>query len=223
MLATIAFFTAAILLLLFAYTFNNLVIKDGHKELRPFALAYLLVALAFLMWGIVSLNSETTLLPRTVIAGDTLLLAASLCAMSTYLTRYKGAVLGISVLVAAALMYIRIKRYYPHPFFDDGVLFFNVQRPIAVILSAIVVIAWLPACMKAARIITAKAGLQHYYQFYVSTYALAIISAVLFIEARRRNIVIASFTLFDVSVLLMLISNLLAQNTIIKKVRHATK
>lgn len=222
MLATIGFLTTALLLILFAYTFNDLVVKDGEKELRPFALAYLLVALAFVMWGIVSLDSETTLLPRTVGVGDALLLTASLCAASAYITRRKGVILGFGAALGAALLYVRINHYYPHPSLDNGVLFFNTQRPIAVILSAIIVIAWLPACMKAARIITAKAGLQRYYQLYVCTYALAIISAALFIEARRRNVVIASFTLFGASALLMLISNLLALSTV-KKVRHAAK
>lgn len=222
MLATIGFLTIAVLLILFAYTFNDLVVKDGEKELRPFALAYLLVALAFLMWGIVSMDSGTTLLSRTVGIGDALLLAASLCVASAYITRRKGMILGIAAVAAAALLYVRINRYYPHPSLDNGVLFFNTQRPVAVILSAIIVIAWLPACMKVARIITAKAGLQRYYQLYVSTYALAIISAALFIEATRRSVIIASFTLFGVSVLLMLISNLLALNTV-RKVRHAAK
>lgn len=225
MLATIGFLTAAVLLCLFAYTFYRLV-KGSDTGLGAFGLAYSLIAAAFLMWGLLSLANSTGELARSVLVGDGLLLAASILSASVFMPpRWKKPALAVLTVAAIVLLYARSKYYYPVPSLKQSVLFFNTQRPVAVLLSAIVVIAWLPACMKAARIVTGRAGLQRYYPLFVSTYFLTIISAVLFIEARRRTIVIDAFIAFTASILLLLVSNVLAQsgtnNT--KAGRHAAR
>lgn len=224
MLATIGFLTAAVLLLLFAYTFYRL-IKDSDKDLRAFGLAYFLIAAAFLMWGSLSLVNSTGALARSVLIGDALLLAASIFAASIFIpSKWKNPALAVLAAIAVILLYARSKYYYPVPSLKQGILFFNTQRPIAVLLSAIVVIAWLPACMKAARIVTGRSGLQRYYSLFVSTYALTVIAAVLFIQARRRTVVIYAFIAFAVSILLLLVSNVLAQNnTNDAKANHAAE
>lgn len=220
MLATAGFLITALLLVSFAYSFNNL-IKDSNKELQPFALAYLLIAAAFLMWGLISLNTATTSLAHTVLIGDAMLLSASICAASIYISRWKKAFLAASGIVAVVLLYARDKHYYPKPSLHQGILYFNTQRPVAILLSVLLIVAWLPACMKVARIVTDKAGLQRYYSLYASTYALAVISAALFIEARRREIIIASFVAFAACIVLLLVSNVLAQSD--KRTKHAAK
>jgi hypothetical protein len=213
MLATLGFIITAILLILFAYTFDSLVKKDD-KELRLFGLAYLLVAVAFLMWGLLSFSNASSTLPHSVLVGDALLFAASTCSALVFTPRkWRGLIAVGAVVVTIILLCVRAKYYYPVPSLHDGVLFFNTQRQVAVLLSTIVVVAWLPACMKVARIVTTKHGLQRYYSLYVSAYALTIITAALFIQARRRSVVIESFIGFAVSILLLLLSNVLAMNS----------
>lgn len=225
MLATLGFLITAILLILFALTFDNLVKKD-NKELRTFGLGYAFVAVAFLVWGLLSLTSATnTTLARSVIVGDALLFLASICVAVVLIPKkWKTAFYILGGILTVLLLVVRAKQYYPTPRLVDGILFFNTQRPVAILLSAIVVFAWLPACMKVARLVTAKSGLLQYYSFYVAAYAITIISASLFIQARRRTIVIESFVAFGVSILLLLISNLLVDNTKkVKAVKNATR
>lgn len=223
MLASLGFLTAALLLLLFAYTFDNL-IKKGDEDLKPFALAYTLVALAFLIWGLLVLTNAQAALPRSVLIGDGVLLTASICAAYTFMpAKRKNPFAIAAVIAAAALLYLRARYYYPAPVLKDGVLFFNTQRPVEILLSATVILAWLPACMKAAGMITGKGVLRRYYTLYVSTYAITIISAALFIQAKRRAVVIESFVGFSVSILLLLVSNLVAKNAKAVKVAHAAK
>lgn len=222
MLATLGFIITAILLVLFAYTFDGLV-KKSSKELRFFGLAYLLVAIAFLMWGLLSLSNSNATLPHSVLVGDGLLFAASTCSALVFTPKKWRSLLMVgAVFVTAVLLYVRAKYYYPTPNLKDGILFFNTQRYVAILLSAVVVVVWLPACMKVARVVTTKHGLQRSYSLYVSAYALTIITAVLFIQAKRRTVVIESFIGFAVSILLLLLSNLLAMNSRSVKVKNGT-
>lgn len=223
MLATLGFLITGILLVLFVYTFDELVKKDD-KELRLFGLAYLLVAAAFLIWGLLSLIKADAALPRSVLVGDTLLFAASLCAVLLLTPKkWRGVAVIAGAILAAALLCARAKYYYPRPSLRDGVLFFNTQHQVAVLLSAMVVFAWLPACMRAAREVSIRYGLQRYYTLYVSAYALTIIAAALFIQARRRTVVIESFLVFAITILLLLISNVLAINNRAVKVENGTQ
>lgn len=224
MLATLGFLITAALLVIFAYTFDNLVKKD-NRELRPFGLAYLLVAVSFLMWGVLSLvDASNGTLAKSVMIGDALLLSASICSVLVFISsRRQVGVTAVLGVVSATLLVVRANNYYPEPFIKDGILHFNIQHNVAVLLSVIIVAAWLPACMQAARVISVKHGLARFYTLFMSAYALAIISAALFIQARRRTIIIESFIAFSVSVLLLLISNLLAKNSKGKKVSYAAK
>ena len=221
MLATLGFLITAILLIVFALTFDSLVKKD-NKELRAFGFGYAFVAVAFLMWGLLSLTRATdATFAKSVLVGDTFLFLASICVASVLVSKqWKTAFYISGTAITALLLIVRAKQYYPVPSLQDGILFFNTQRPVAILLSAIVVFAWLPACMKVARLLTAKSGLLQYYSLYVAAYAITIISAALFIQARRRTIIIQSFVAFGVSTLLLLVSNLLVKNSKKVKAEH---
>lgn len=218
MLATLGFLITALLLILFALTFDRLVKKD-NTELRVFGFGYAFVAVAFLMWGLLSVaGAADGTFAKSVLVGDALLFLASICVASVLCTkRWRAIFYIVGAVLTAVFILVRAKQYYPVPSLQDGILFFNTQRPVAILLSAIVVFAWLPACMKVARLLTAKSGLLQYYSLYVAVYAITIISTALFIQAKRRTIVIESFVAFGVSILLLLVSNLLAENS--KKVK----
>lgn len=223
MLATIGFLTAALLLILFAGTFYALV-KTKHKTLRPFAWAYLLVALACLMWAVLSLLSANDMtLGRSVLIGDDLLMVASVCAAWVVIPpKWQNYVIPAALILAVVLVYIRGTYYYPQPSLQSGVLFFNTQHPVAVALSAVLLAAWLPASMKVARTLTNTVALRRFYALYVSLYALTVISAALFIQAHRRRIIILSFAAFAACILLLLLSNLVARRGG-KAVKHGAK
>src|SRR5665213_2587514 len=106
MLATLGFLTAAILLLLFAYTFDGLVKKD-NKELRLFGLAYSLVAVAFLMWGLLSLSNTNIAFPHSVLIGDALLFVASICSvLISTPKKWRSIVVVSGTVIAIILLYV---------------------------------------------------------------------------------------------------------------------
>ncbi len=220
MLGSLGFLLTALILFLFAYTFDRLVKKDD-PTLRPFGFAYLLIGLAFLMWGFLSLANAQSSLAHSVLIGDVLIFAATTASLLILVPKHWQRIM---VLAAAAVtlmvMYIRIKYYYPDPFFLNGILYFNIQHPIAILIS-VAVVGWLPACMKAAQTVTTRKNLQRFYPIYLSAYALTIVTAALFIQAQRRVIIIESFIAFAASVVLLLLSHLLALNVKSVKVKHA--
>lgn len=223
MLATIGFLAAALLLVLFSATFYSLV-KTKHKSLRPFAWAYLLVAVACLMWAVLSLMAANYMtLGRSVLIGDDLLMVASVCAAWVVIPpKWQNYVIPAALVLAVVLVYVRGTYYYPTPSLQGGVLFFNTQHPVAVALSAMLLVAWLPASMKVARTLTNTAVLKRYYSLYVSLYAMTVISAALFIQAHRRRIIILSFVAFAACILLLLLSNVAIKRGG-KALRHGAK
>lgn len=223
MLATLGFLITATLLALFASMFDGIV-KKMSKSLRLFGLAYFLIAIAFLMWGILSVSNANSLLPHSVLVGDALLFLASICSALVFTPKKWKILVGISSIIAAAvLLFVRAKYYFPVPYLRDGILFFNTQGHVVVLLSIILVVAWFPSCLKVARIITSKANLGHYYSLYVLAYALPVITAVLFVEARRKTIIIESFVCFGVSIILLLLSNIIILNNNSSKAQNAAK
>ncbi|HEX3082135.1 MAG TPA: hypothetical protein VHQ86_02690, partial [Candidatus Saccharimonadia bacterium] len=81
MLATIGFIAAAVLLLIFGGMFIWLV-RDSEEPMYNFGLAYIVVAIAFLMWGVLSLINGIGLLIASIVLGDGLLISASMAAVS---------------------------------------------------------------------------------------------------------------------------------------------
>jgi len=128
--------------------------------------------------------------------------------------KWKVAVAVIVGVAFTVLVFLRAQYLYPIPSLSDGILFFKTQHNVSILLSSVVVIAWLPACMKVARVITTRADLSRFYPVFMSTYAVTVISAALFLQAQRRMVVITSFVIFAVTILLLLLSNLIVRNGI---------
>lgn len=222
MLASFGFLLTAIVLFLFAFTFDKVVKKDD-RNLRSFGFAYLLIGVAFLMWGFLGLANAQSSLAHSVLIGDVLIFAATTAALLILVPKKWQHIMVLSAATCTLIiMFIRIKYFYPDPFILNGILYFNIQHPIAILIS-VVVLGWLPACMKAARIITDRKNLPHYYPFYLSAYIITIITAALFIQAQRRLVIIESFIAFGLSVLVLLLSNLTALSIKSVKVKHAGK
>lgn len=222
MLAILGFLTVASVLAVFAYSFNRLVGRID-PDLRLFGAAFGLVGAAFLFWGLVSLSGVESALPASVLLGEGLLVAATICMVNLHVpARHRS--LTTIILAAGGLMLLalRITHYHPVPYMADGLLHFNIQHPVAIALSLLVIFGWLPACLRVARTVTYIHGLDRYRALYALLYVATAVSALLFIEAQRPSIIIASFSAFGAAILLLLLSNLLIHNFPVQVIAEET-
>lgn len=209
MLATFGFLASGVILLLFGNFFRS-TNKSKSAWATYFGAAYMLVGVAVLLWGVVCLLSATDYLVKSVIVGDALFLLASvLCLLVLSPVRLRNQVAWLGLLVSAGLLILRVRNYYPNPVIQDGVLFFNTQQPVAILLSIIIITIWLPTNIKVARLVTNKAHMVRYRSLYIAIYSMPVISAALFVQAHRRTVIIQAYSIFTLSALLMLASNFL--------------
>ena len=207
----LAFFGFAIAGLVFAFyalVFFRLAGRQLPVFLRAYAFAYVGLALAFLVWSVAALTPEY--LPGAVLAGNALLLAAS-CSLLIVLFAGKPALQRISFFGGLALsllfLWFRVQYYAPVPFMADGILIFNTQKPIAMILAAVFILIWLPANLVAARHVTARMATPGMSSVYSFVYAVTTVAAILFITFKTPRMVVASFATLLICFVLLLYSN----------------
>ncbi|MBI1857029.1 hypothetical protein HY003_01270 [Candidatus Saccharibacteria bacterium] len=207
MLAALGFTTTGILFGIFAYRLRVLQQKQNLSVINNFAAAYILLGLAFLIWGAVSIVGDLDLLALSVIAGDALLLAATILMSNILFAKHRRKHLFVYGLAAAgvSLFLVRAFFFYPMPFMTDGILFFNSQRLVSFTITFAFLMIWLPVNLRMATMLTQKTpSLAKLYSYMYTTATLA---AVIFILAKAPMTVALSFTAISVSFLMLIISN----------------
>lgn len=213
MLAAAGFSVVGIFFGIFAYTFDSMVARRSHAKLGQFAYAYYSLALAFFVWGAASAVASHDVLQWSVIAGDGLLLLATFFLLDIVIgANYRRLWIAPAVLVSVALIYLRIKFYFPAPYMTEGVLVFNTQPLVATVLSLVFVLTWLPVNAWVARVVTHKSGLDSLMFSYLVIYSAATVGVVFFLFAHRPIIVVLSFLAIAVCFVMLIASNLLVRS-----------
>lgn len=207
MLATAGFITTGIFFWVFTLGFLNLVVAKTGLKLKAFAYAYYCLGLALMIWGVASYIGSPEALARSVIIGDAILLLGTVLMLSVY-TRNK-LLLSIAFLAAAALIFVRVRHYYPQPYIKNSLLIFNTQTPVAVMLSAILSLIWMPINLRVSSMVTQTLKQPSLRSLFFMTYSLANIAALIFISAKRPLIAGLSFSALAVCFLLLIYSNFL--------------
>jgi hypothetical protein len=206
MLATIGFSITGILFILFSMTIQSL----GGKSRRVFnryAQAYNMLAAAFILWGIASAIGKREILAFSVVVGDILLLMGTILILGILLDHntHKKQWLYAAAFIGIGLLVVRTIFFYPKPFMTDQILFFNSQRFVSFVITATLLLIWLPVNVRISNLVTQKA------QFFTSTYTLlyaaATISAAIFLLAKAPLTVVLSFTALSISFLVLVITN----------------
>lgn len=217
--ATLGFTIAGILFFVYSISFGKLPKGSLKTNLRVYSSAYLPLALVFLVWGLFTLN--TVLLPLAVIIGNALLLIGSII-MMYFLFSERSEILRIILLIIGLLLssiflWWRIKYFFPTPYIINGILLLDTQQLVSIVWSVIFLLIWLPANLKAARIISRdllKPEMNYIYSF---IYIISTISAVLFISAQTPTLAIISFLLLLVSFVMLLYSNFVLKILFLEK------
>lgn len=209
MLATLGFTITGLCFGIFAFTFNNLVVHKAKLKLSQFSYGYYSLALAFIIWGIASAIGGSTLLKHSVLVGDGLLLLGTLFMLDVWLGKKHRAWLGLAAVVSVALLYIRISHFTPSPYMRSGILIFNTQTAVAVVLGLIIALIWLPVNLRVAKLVTQKIGQGEIAFIYSAMYTAATVAALIFLVARRTIVVVLSFIAIGVCFAMLITSNML--------------
>jgi hypothetical protein len=209
MLAALGFTITGLCFGIFAYTFNSLVIHKTNLKLSRFSYAYYFLALALLTWGIATFVGGSKVLKRSVIIGDGFLLLGTVSMLDLWLGKKNRLWVWFSALVAIAFLYIRIRYYSPTPYMRGGILIFNTQTTVAVIIALIFLLIWLPVSLRVAKRITHKIGQDDLTSIYSGVYIAATVAALIFLAARRTLTVVLSFVAIGICFAMLVRSNML--------------
>lgn len=175
---------------------------------KNYAIAYLGLFFAFLVWGIGSIIPG--FLDSSIIFGDVFILASTVLLLSFLFARNRNfniAVIIIATIISLILIWLRLSQFPPQAFMSDGILIFNTQKFIGIVLSLIFILIWLPANMYAAKLITSTMKAPQMTIIYSFVYAFSTISAILLISFKTAPMVIASFVALSICFVLLLYSN----------------
>lgn len=215
-LAFLGFSVAAIVFGAYSYTFYRLTEKKLPPFLKSYALAYFALALAFLTWALASLNNN--LLDVSVIIGNVFLLIGSLLLLAVLLNNNPGTrkqALTVGALLALVFLYLRVTYYWPTPFMLDGVMVFNTQKAVALVLGLIFITIWLPASLFVAKQVTAKTEAEDITFVFSLLYSVSTVAAILFMAFKTPALIITTFV-----ILLVCFTMLLYSNYVINKLHH---
>jgi hypothetical protein len=222
MLAEFGFLAIGVCFAAFAYTFKIYVLDKTGLKLIQFSYAYFCLALAMITWGVAVAIGGDRLLANSVFLGDFFIISGTVFMLDLLMGERN---LLFTILGAAALLAlfdIRTTHYAAHPHMANSVLLFDTPTPVAIGLGLIVLLIWLPANIRVAKMVTHKIKQDSITSLYSYIYIAATIFALLFITARRQLTVVISFIALGLCFALLLASNVLVEVIEDKHGRHAT-
>lgn len=218
-LAFIGFFVTGAAFTAYAYTFYNLAEKSLPVYLKNYSFAYFSLALSFFIWSIAVL--VPSFLENSVIIGNALILLGSLFLLNILLNKNKK-VLFISIIIwlifSFLFIWFRIIYFFPTPYLDNGVLVFNTQTIITIILNLIFALVWLPANIIAAKKVTADIKIEGITYAYTFIYIVSTLAAILFLTFKTVPMIIFSFITLSICFIMLLYSNIVISKLLPKKV-----
>jgi len=209
-LATIGFTITGIFFGIYAYTFYSFAGKKVQSVLKSFSYAYYSLALAFLSWGIAAFIGDQNLLNLSVISGNILLLLSTIFLLNIHLHQnenYRTVGLVGAFLLALLFLWWRVSYFPPQPILSNGILIFNTELPVAIVLGLIILLIWLPTNIKVGRLISQRVKVNGISFIYSSIYVMATFAALLFISARTIPVIILSFTGIAICFAMLIASN----------------
>ncbi|MFI5270845.1 MAG: hypothetical protein ACHQT9_02270 [Candidatus Saccharimonadales bacterium] len=209
MLATVGFIVTGICFFVFAFTFHQIIVDKVHLKVDSFVYAYYALGLAFITWGIAAAINKQVSLNHSIIIGDALLIIGTLFMFNVLLTKKYRFFIYPAIVLGAYLLYLRAAIYTPIPYMKGGLLIFNSQFSVALILGILFIGIWLPGSVKVTFAITKKIHQDSIRNMYAYMYCTATFATLIFIAARRVLTVVISFIAMGVCFAMLIGSNLL--------------
>ncbi len=206
MLAIAAFLTASVIFAVFSFSTKGII---GPKRgfFNKFSLAYYMLSLAFLIFGIAAIVNDKNFLDYSVLAGDFVIYMATGVMLAHVWPKKTMLILGISVILSVFLLVIRYKYYYPVPALYGGILYFNTQILFKIIISGMLLLVWLPSSLIYSRLAASYIKSDDSYNIYLGLFSTLTLSSIFFLSSRTKESVITTFAILMVSALALLSIN----------------
>lgn len=196
MLATIGFTAAAVIFMVYGYSLSYIKDRVNRYNLFYFSIAYGLLGLACLIWALGALVGTDASLAVCVFVGNLAVLAATAAIINSVICdRYRLLISLLIMIAGIGLLAIRTLFMPAEPFLKDGVLVFNSQLLVALILAIIFVAIWMPINLKVSRAITSNIKTIPLKTMGEMIFIIASFSVVSFIIARKPITVALSFAI----------------------------
>jgi len=211
MLGTVGFVAAAIAFSL--YGFSSFKLAEGTNYKRAdYLIAYVITATACLTWAI-SIQVAGNLL-GWVIAGDVLLLVASVFMLNSFMTRKLTLpYLLVAGAIISGLLYLRLTSTVSDPVIRSNVLIFNTPRLFGSLLSLALLVIWVRANMRYFdTVVSPRLALLR--PSYYSLNLFGFVSVVAFLMARKDITIIIAFTILVTSFVFLTILNYYVKSTL---------
>jgi hypothetical protein len=210
MLAIIGFGLTGLMFGIFAYTFRSIVVTHTKLTLNAFSYAYAMLSFAFLLWSVAAALNNQQFLNLSVYIGDALILLGSIFMMYLGVMHKKNKYTLYGVVCLSILLFVlRAIFFAPHPQMINGILLFNTQLPVAVVLAGIFSLVWFPNNLRVSMQVTTIMKQKGIGSMYGALHGATTFSAIVFLSARRTLIVVLSFTILSLCILLLIASNIL--------------
>lgn len=194
MLGIIGFTAAALVFGLYAYSLRAVQTKDSKLRMRSFRWAYYLLALACWVWALGIASGLDGVLVASVIFGNVAILAATI-ALVDAVTNAKYRIKAVTALAAAAVLFVgaRLLFLMPEPFIINGILVFNSQPVVSVVLGVLFIGVWLPVNLYVSKRITANQGVLPLQSISAIAFITATLGVIVFLAAHRPATLVLSF------------------------------
>lgn len=194
MLATIGFFIAAIIFIVYGYTLYKLKNKNFKDNITLFTLAYILLGVACVTWALGAIIGTDSSLKTCVFMGNISVIAATIVIInSVWGNKYRVLLNTLLVVISACLLVLRNLLIPPEPFMKDGVLVFNTQTIVLLAFAIIFIGIWMPINLRVSRQITKNIRLLPMQAIGEIAFVLASFGVVGFIAAQKPLTVALSF------------------------------
>ena len=203
MLGFIGFLIAAGIIGCFAVTFYRSFHELGFRQRTYFTVAFLLLAIALLVWGIAPLTGNSPSVPMIVFMGDVLLLIGSAFLLEAQFRKFSIVSVVAVALAGAAILGARAFIFEPAATVQGGILHFNLEGEPRILILALLACIWMPLGTRITQLAVRAKGLPEFRGVIAVAFIVSLVCAAAFIGTRQTTMIIASFAALSFSFLIL--------------------
>ncbi|GEM_PF-2175577 len=203
MLGFIGFLIAASIIGWFAISFYRSFGELAFRQRMYFTIAFLMLGLALLVWGMAPLIHDPVSIPMIVFMGDVLLLVGTGFLLEAQFRKFSILSVVAVTLAGAAILGARAFIMEPAATVQDGILHFNLEGAPRMIVLAILAFVWMPMGTRITQMAVLTKGLPQFGGVIALAFIISLICAAVFIGARQTPMIIGSFAALAFSFLIL--------------------
>jgi hypothetical protein len=212
MTGTLGFIIGALTIGSFAVTARHAYKTVDPTKLRLFVTAFLLFALAMVIWSLATTRPDYYDIQPILFASDVLLVIGTACMAFILLDGIRIVTAVLVSLIGALLLATRMGAYPPIGYVHDGLLYFNLVGGVRTVTVLAFGLIWLPAMLSVAGSLSRDRIFSGLGRALSSCFMALVLATAFFLSARRPSMIIIQFAFIAFLFLAMTVVNVLLIN-----------